>query len=417
MKIFSTQIFLVFLNVCGLLEELRPDQLYSFVSKHINDRPVAVMMHVDWCGACKRTLPYFEKAGQTSDFALGHMDVTDASDFVKEMKVSGYPAVRVLAKGSNPKTHFSEWVPVPYYSRDTAGLINYIARVSGSAFVRIDEETGIKHPRFGHLASLLVSGNLDLLPNVDSLKTRFQIVTGAFADGVCGSVPASNICVAVTPADNMVIESLHRVPLIRSVDSSEIQSWIDSHAFPGLWKIQDGRFQMFNEQEVYKVFIVQDPSCEHSSDINETIALEVGKCRESLEGRVAFGTISGPDFEDAMGEFGLTRPTWPSVLMLTDGRLDYDRFYNDLYLSTLCADIESVLAGTKEMKFRGGLGSRIRYSIKRFVQFLGLESEASKAIALFGSVLLITGFTAWALNSCFDEDNDESQKDKKKKTE
>ena len=403
MKFFSLVFLTVLVTVRGFVQEISPGQFDSFVAEHINDRSVAVLMHVDWCGACKRTLPFFIKAGETSDAALAHIDVTDASDFTSDMKLSGYPALRVLAKGSDPNTHFSEWVSVPYYSRDATGIKNFIDRVSGNAFVEISDESDIKRPRFGLLSSLLISGNLELLPNVGSLKTRFQLVTGHISDEVCAPVSSSEICVAIAPAEEVVVESLRRLPLLKTNDKSQVGRWIDTHAFPGLWKIQDGRFQMFNEQEVFKALIVQDPSYVHSSDINETIIAEVGKCLERLEGRVSFGIISGPDFEDAMNEFGLTRPTWPSVLMLTNARLDYDRYFSDLHLSSLCSDIDSALAGEKELKFRGGLGSKIRHSWRSFIKTLGLESDASKAAALFGSILAITLFAAWALNSCFED--------------
>ena len=408
MKIFVSLV--ICLAVTAMGAELRPREFRSFISDNVDHRPVVVMMHVAWCGACQRTLPHFIEAEKNlnSSAAMGHIDLTDESEFVEEMKLKGYPALRVLPRGSDPATPFSAWTSVPYYSRDSLAMTNFIERINGPDFFvqEVGDSKILETPRFGHQVTLLVSGEREgLVDSIKDLKTRFQIITGSLADSMCPLSTVDSTCLAVVPSDESVLLKRVAKKTFSTTDSSSgLLAWINAHAFPGLWNIKDGKFQLFNDQPNFKVLIA--PITDVGSEVNA--------CIDRLEGKVSFGVINGTAMKDVLEEFGITE--LPAVLMLGDGRLDYDKYFNDIRISALCEDVDAALAGQKELKFRGGLGAKIRYTWKRFLIFFGLESDFSKAIALLSSVLTVTVLTAWGISSCFDSpDNDEADNDKKKK--
>ncbi len=217
-------------------------------------------------------------------------------------------------------------------------------------------------------------------------------MSGPIADAACGTTEADEICVSVVPSKEAVV--VRRTPMIKTrVGGSELSKWIETHAFPGVWNLREGMFQIFNDQPIFKLLFAVVPEETQS-------ATKLAECIDRFEGRVSFGIINGVHMKDVLTEFGIDN--LPAILMLSDTRLDYDKYFNDLSLDTVCEDIEAALAGQKEMKFRGGLGTKIRYQWKRFLNFLGLESDIAKAGALLGSVVTITMLTAWALSSCFE---------------
>lgn len=397
-----------FLAVLANSVEIRIPEYEAFISRNIQDRPVAIMMHVGWCGACQRTLPYFRTASEilVSNAALADIDVTDDRDFVDSVGLKGYPGLRVLPKGSDPSTPYSDWLPIPYYTRDTIGIVNFLERVAGPDYFTNTDV--IDYPSFGHVRSLVVGGDLSLLTNIKTLKTKFQIV---HSDALCPTKNSDQICVSVVPLQSVLFLALSERPWFLSSDSTQVSAWIDQNGFPGLWLIQDSRFQWFNDQPVWKVLVAQDPASVDSKDTNMTIARQVAQCVDKLPGTVSFGVISGVAFKDALQEFQIE--TLPAVLMLSNSRLDYDKFFNDLSLSTICEDVEAALNGNKELKFRGGLGSKIRFMWSSTLRTLGLESDIAKAGALLGTVLMVTILAGYCVTACWPENDDELDRKKR----
>jgi thiol-disulfide isomerase/thioredoxin len=384
---------------------IRPFEFEAFVTKHIKDQPVAVMMHVEWCGACQRTLPQFAAAAVEAKFAaLAEIDVTEDREFVDKVGLTGYPGLKVLPKGSPADTPYSEWLSVPYYSRDTEGIVNFLERVDAPDFAtpyyENDETELLDNPKFGHLRSLVFSGEIAKLGDLRALKTRFQIVK---SEKLCPTQNPGEVCVKIIPARKALVANLkpEQIPMFRSTHKAQIETWIEKHAFPGVWSIEDRRFQWFNDQPVWKVIIAQDPYHEDSDRVNSTVVDHFIACGEKISGKVSLGILNGNSFKDALEEFEIRE--FPRVLVLGDTKLDYDRYFNDLSLGSLCTDIESLLAGNREIKYRGGIGSKIRHAWKSTMIMLGLESDISKAIALLSSVILITLLAGWCLNSCWPE--------------
>jgi len=72
------------------------------------------MFHVNWCGICKKTLPYFIKAGAEGHglglesfnasaydkIQYGHYDATDDKKFAREFQIRGYPTILYFDKGA-----------------------------------------------------------------------------------------------------------------------------------------------------------------------------------------------------------------------------------------------------------------------------------------------------------------------------
>ena len=128
------------------------------------DSVFAVMFHVDWCGACKRTLPEFAKV-KIDGVDLISVDITDSSD---RFDIKAYPDLRVVSPG-----HKS--VSIPYYYRDSVGISNFINRVRSPAWTEYAESL-VERPPFGWVQSVVFFGD-DFPDSVFELwKSRIQFI-------------------------------------------------------------------------------------------------------------------------------------------------------------------------------------------------------------------------------------------------
>lgn len=380
-------------TVSAALREIFPPEMQGFVAHNIGSKSVSVMLHVQWCGACKRTLPQFaEASSRLSSVAMAAIDVTDDSAFIQSLEITGFPALRVLPKNFPPDTPFIQWLTVPYYSRDANGIVNFIQRVEGPDFFPFKSPDMLTRPQFGHMQSLIVVGDIHAVP-VDKLKRRFQILHATsisdvsdvhgFADSCKGAIEVGKTCIAVVPSVNALVSNSPVEYPVTTVgdltDANRLEEWLSRNSFPGLWTVDEGRFQFFNDQNTFKVLITQDPDRTGSGAVNASIVAEVSECMRATTGRVSFGMINGIAFKQALADFDIAFESGDlKVLVLSDEGLDFSRYYDDVQVGNICEGVHRILAGDSEMKTRGNWVAKSIAKINRLLRVLGIESQWAK---------------------------------------
>ena len=372
MAILSVWWFAILAQTVGRVVELHSvDQIHSLIDSNIESKSVILMVHVNWCGSCKRTFPQFSKAASSYEGTVfAAIDATDNSEVAEALKVSAFPALRVLARGSGRLLSFSEWISVPYYYRDARKMVNFLDRVNGPIFsfletrVELDEKFNI--PINGYLQSLIyVGGDIpaETKLKLQVIKTTHHLFNAYF------NYSCKNSCAAIVPARSALVAPLVEYPIAdRQVDLD----WIHRNMFPGIWSVEEDMFQLFNDQTVFKVLIAQDPS---SPDRNSSLISGIEKCGEKFAGKVSFGVINGNSFRDALSDFGIEFSSGQlAVIMFTEAVLDFTRYFSDLRIDYLCEDIERAMEGNMEMKYRGNwfIGRKLIYLFCGTILVLGI---------------------------------------------
>lgn len=72
-----------------------------------SDKPMVINFYVDWCGACKRFAPIFEKYnkqyGSDYNFVIVKADCPKNREFVKDFHIPGYPTVYLYSLEQDKK--------------------------------------------------------------------------------------------------------------------------------------------------------------------------------------------------------------------------------------------------------------------------------------------------------------------------
>lgn len=372
MTILSVWWFAILAQTVGRVVELHNmDQIQSLIDSSIESKSVILMVHVNWCGSCKRTFPQFSKAASSYEGTVfAAIDATDNSEVAEAMKVSAFPALRVLARGSDRLISFSEWIPVPYYYRDARKMVNFLDRVNAPNFsfletrVELDEKLNI--PINGYLQSLIyVGGDIPAGTKLklQVIKTTHHLFNAYF------NYSCNESCAAMVPARSALVAPLVEYPILGQQADLD---WIHRNQFPGIWSVEDDMFQFFNDQSVFKVLIAQDP---FSPDRNSTIISGIEKCGEKFTGKVSFGIINGNSFREALSDYGIEFTSGQlAVIMFTEAALDFTRFFSDLKIDSLCEDIERATEGNMEIKYRGNwyIGRKLIYLFCGTILVLGI---------------------------------------------
>ena len=362
---------------------------------------VVLMVHVNWCGACKRTLPELRKAA--SKFSISdsvvfyELDVTDDSDFSQTLGVNAFPALRVLPRYSHPSTAYADWASIPFYMREAGSIANFVNRVNSGNWIELQSlkslKESIRSPIYGYLQSLIFTG--DVLPGDTQLKLKFQIISvsrkifDAFSNHSCKS---NHVCAVIAPIPSLVLDvegTSMKLPMFEESDGS-LETWAERHRFAGVWRVDEEMFQVFNDQSVFKVLIATDPKL--VSD--QGVVNEIKKCRNELIGKVSFAIIDGRAFSTALADFGIQFES-VATIMFTQKPLDFTRYFSDIHIESLCADIHDAMSGQMEMKYRS---SWIMKMYLKSVSVLGESGIFCVVLTLIAATALLI---AVILSACF----------------
>ena len=388
--------------------ELRPAEMDSFVQSNIDSKTVVLMFHVNWCGSCKRTLPEFIRTGSMVDpetTVMGHIDVTGDTSFSQDLGIDAFPAIRVLERASDPTTRVNDWISIPYYHRDAAGMAEFIARINGESSVVVESVDAVRAaiiaPRNGLVVSVLVVGDVPVEIPAKSLKHKFQFIQVQSTHIWPTELgPLCDSCAMVVPKPSVLLpggaSTLFPV-FMGTPHSGPFFHWLAIHAFPGIWSVDESQFQLFNDQPVLKVFIAQDPS----SSVNKTIINQLSPCMQSLAGRASVGVINGLSFSAALADFGITFTSGsvPKILVLDTKPLSYNRYYDEVTFGNICGGIADVLSGRMELKYRGGWFAKLNWKFTSFLEANGLGSDFWKSVVMF-SIIGAIGLLFVGIMSC-----------------
>lgn len=101
----------------------------SYAVATSSDKPAVVLVYADWCGYCKRYMPYFEKLYNQYytkyNFSMVNGDTNAA--VARQLKINGYPSVFIVDKKYKQQIYIS----YEYYLDNdamTARLNKYLKR-------------------------------------------------------------------------------------------------------------------------------------------------------------------------------------------------------------------------------------------------------------------------------------------------
>ncbi|KRX14033.1 Mitochondrial import inner membrane translocase subunit TIM44, partial [Trichinella nelsoni] len=117
---------MVWMNVPLMLQQLLIALLHLFVSSSVSDFHISsavvelddkfmkeneihlVMFYAPWCGHCKRLMPTWEQVALTlsnEPITVGKLDCTKHTSVTSELKINGYPTVRMYRYGEKYEYH------------------------------------------------------------------------------------------------------------------------------------------------------------------------------------------------------------------------------------------------------------------------------------------------------------------------
>lgn len=402
--------FLFLLPIASLgLQKLTKDTINDFLSDTTFVR--GIMFHVSWCGACKKTLPEFEAAAKTL-VGLAEFDCTDDGEYcANEWGVHYYPQLR-FTSGKNL------WFVLPRYERTKDGIVDFVRRIESTAPIvassghHLHEILNDKSKRNGLYISVLLIGDWSESVEIFSrLRIRYHFVSVSNKDWLPLDMKFADQKYALMVVDKSVLVpgTWGEYPRFHGGGNPEFISWLDSTPLPGIWKVEESLFQLFNDQSVFKVLISQDPAIAAS---NKTIQSAVADCLSpAVRASFSFGIVNGPGFATALSEFGVSQNL--GILVLGKEALDFSLYYTEEFESVsddLCAGLGRILDGSMTPQYRGSLFSRWNYKYTRLLKKYGMDTELWRVgilISLIG--ILIFGLVAGAgylLRDIDDKKND-----------
>ena len=372
-------IFLQLVLIRSELIKLDKTNIKDFINEPSSSSYPAkgIMFHVSWCGACKATLPEYEAAAISLNEAaiLGEYDCTDDGEFcATEFGVHFYPQLRFRGKNL-------PWFALPRYDRTKDKMMEFIGKVSESVPVVPSDSANVRNLLEKRLVSVVLAGDWsveDLTPVLTPLKARYQFVAVRNKDLLPLDMRFAEprYVLLVVNKSVLVTGSWGYYPKFVGV-IEDIESWLARTPFPGLWKIEESMFQLFNDQNVYKVLISQDPSIASS---NRTIQSAVADCMDSSDDRLrsefSFAIINGPGFAAALSEFEVGQNL--GILVLGKEPMDYSLFYSEEFESVsddLCEGLVRILNGEMTPQYRGSFFSRWNYRYTKFLKRHGIDTE------------------------------------------
>ncbi len=395
-------LFLLPLLVPGSLLQLNKETISDFINTTGSAR--GIMFHVSWCGACKQTLPEFASAAKFlsdhNESILAEFDCTDDGDYcATEWGVQFYPQLRF--RGSN-----GPWFALNRYDRTKDGIVGFVRRVAGTLPIVPTDASDLRRilddtqNRNGVYVSVVLVGEWDLPESLNRLKVRYQFISVPKKELLPLDMRFDDPKYALMVADKSVLVpgTWGDYPRFSVADLDEnFLSWLNHTPYPGLWKVEESLFQLFSDQNVYKVFLSQDPLVSAS---NRTIQSAVADCllEDKIRENFSFGIVNGPGFAAALNEFEVSHNL--GVLVLGKEPLDFSQYFAEEFESVsddLCDGLERILNGSMTPQYRGSLLSKWNYRYTKFLQKYGFDTELWRVgIIITALFLFIFGLVAGA---------------------
>ncbi|CAD7923435.1 unnamed protein product [Amoebophrya sp. A120] len=340
------------------------------------DQPYFLMLHVNWCGICKRTFPHFQKAAELPPARNGskntqqdkleevtflHADCTDDKTLPRLFQVQGYPAIyyrdeiemQGAAGASNTTSNATTTTTInwrPYSGPRTAEAFRAFAdRMTRRPLVRdLKSENDLfdyhgKNPTGGvdstteHESWFVYVGPkpvpLQFERVARDLRDRHQFARVAQNEknrwmpepGFYSMAGMQNLYKNVYRMRGMYSDAISS----RKPDNVPLQDWVAVNKYPGVWNVTNEFFAQF-VRAGRPVLLYVLPEAKFEDERTIVAARRLGEVfRES---GVLLGVLNGNEFAKSLAPMNIFEADLPRLWLITD---NFNSWYEDKDLFTL----------------------------------------------------------------------------------
>lgn len=320
--------------------------------------PLLLMMHVDWCGVCKRTFPLFTEAAEEVGergigVAFAHAECQASKPLCTRFNVTGYPTI-LYFDGTGP--------PRKYQSpRDRDTFVRYAERMTQPAVQRFSKRAAfggaLRKETFAAFVAEVPEGDVPagLQAAAERLmdKHLFARVTDLAQLLPKSAAPPPGARMAVlsmgkqqwpgtdSSADPPPGVSFYDGPLD---DASAVDEWIQANRFPGIWQVTASIFYEFTHARESAVLVAFNSSA--VAPAHEAALRGAAKDLPQL----LFGVLDGVLLKEELKDFNFHVEELPRA-MLTEER--GDKWIEDVEVfrvATISEDLRSILGGSPVLR-------------------------------------------------------------------
>jgi len=349
---------------------LTPETFKDAVKVAYEERPMLVMFHVEWCGACKRTFPLFSEAAQEAKeqgikATFAHVECTSDKTMVNSEGIQGFPTLRMYAYNR---------IYTYRDPRSVKGFLNYMRRMTKpliSENVNWDEE--FNNTRLG---GIFVQNKTTPAFEHAALELRDQHLFAVAP--LPKGVPQVGTSVIASPPETLEL-------VIRTTNDFTID-WAEKNRFPGVWIGSDYIFYPFTHDIKPSIFVAVDYKKPDSWLHVKKSLLEFEKTKSYS---CNIGIIDNMLWDGALADFNIYATSSPRVIIFQNNLTEWIEDEFDLTLEVL---LESKDCESLQAKFYSQSKSPINFI---FLRWRGLRN-ALRAVVPKETAYFIT----WFLTLC-----------------
>jgi len=292
-----------------------------------------VMLHVDWCGVCRHTLPKFRAAAEDAlkhGVQMAEIDVTNDKTLTKRYEIKGFPGLRFFEgkETLEPRDYRngrSEKDFVAFAQRMARPPITHAEVPFDVARILVEEPLAtfiLWHPqKKGPIYEAFETAAKEFRDKHSAVWVEDK---GLLPEAVASNIPegATSAIMVVAPGNTQYSKSKDPVVAVYSGDmenATRVTKWASDNRYPGLWNITDARFHDFSSSTRASAILVVDPKSPEKPWKGPT-----KKAMKNMSKFFQFGVLNGTDWKDALADFQIYPEEYPRLLVLAP---KFDGYY------------------------------------------------------------------------------------------
>ncbi|EEQ99521.1 Growth-arrest-specific protein, putative [Perkinsus marinus ATCC 50983] len=364
----------------------------------------------------EKTLPEFVAASEkwngvtrVNTVKFGEVDCTNNKELREALDVHSYPTIRMWPSRSSEDS--GELLYTYRGIRTQEAFLNYLEFMSRDN-VRLAhslEEIQALSEEDVYSRVILITRDLqadrktfDLVAATLKGQHSFFILASESTTDISARIGARHSCdltmgaclAVVPPVESTVFGGEHKQTYAEVIRASEVmfaaatlQHWIEAHAFPGVWKLDESNSAGFLRGPQEAVVIAVDLSSEDQQH-NAWLELQQAYVNDSLAEHFRFGIIDGVYWATTLISWGIHEYDLPRAIVLKGN--DSDLYWEDadeLAVGDLSRGLEAIISGRLQPRNRrdnvvlNRLANSLYHPVRHFI--------SQSSLHLIGSLLTL----------------------------